>query len=776
MKEKIISTFLSVVCFLSLVPQVLAEASTYTIYVSSNGSDENDGSLGSELATLQGAKNRVRQLKKTYDNIDVIFKGGTYRFSDSVIFTEEDSAPQGGRITYKGAEGEKVYFKGSKVLDNSKFTAVTDSNMISRLPDSSKVLAAKLSEVGITADDYTIKSDGVDDYILFADGERQREAMWPNGEEEYALVSSYDTDKLTKWKNADEVYIKAYWTNDYNSYKQKVAGSEIEATINGITGNSGRFKILHMAEELDSPGEWYIDREQNILYYYPYDDFENSEIEIASLTKSMITIYYTDRIDFQNIHFSQSRGIAITSANITGWDVLDSSDSVNIKNCIFSGLGYTAICCSGSNLGYVEGGNYQRNSLNYWTGVKNWTIEENSFYDLSYGAVILDSGVVSPLVSGECVIKNNYIYNTNLSSVNHAAIWIRNGVGNIVENNIIHHTPYHAINYNGNNQLVKRNELYNANRLSIDCGVVYTGRSFKERGGVVEENYIHDSNPVDTSLNKSNNAIYFDDTINGQTARNNLIVNVQRGVCANGSQANTVEGNIMYDCEYSTHLNDMFLTTDGIVSMKNTEYDRMKHTPGFVDAYPEAKEIYKNYKTEFALNKVKNNMAFKGTLNATFEIAKEENNTIENNQVFSSDAEFEAAVNGKNSIFTVSNGVFSMSDVGILENNTLDDVIYEAFKVRYPFDSHSIKKLSVCRFQWENATGADSYRLELSKDISFGSIALSADSNYNFCDITIPLTMSAGDYYWRVVAVNKSATLSKEWTSDMGRITVKSLL
>jgi len=779
MKRKIIGVILSAVCLISLMPVAMADASVYTIYVSPDGSDENDGTLGSELATLQGAKNRVRQLKRDYDNIEVVFREGTYRFSDSVIFTEEDSAPEGGRITYKGAEGEKVYFKGSKVLDKSKFTAVSDSDMISRLPDSSKVLAVKLSDFGIVAEDYTIKSDGVDDYILFADGERQREAMWPNGEEEFALVSSYDTSKLTTWKNADEVYIKAYWANDYNSYKEKVAGSEVEAKINAITSDSKRFKVLNIAEELDTPGEWYIDRDKNILYYYPYEDFAEAEIELAFLTGSMITLYYTDRVDFQNIHFSESRGSAIKSAGFYGWDVLATSEDVNIKNCIFSGLGYTAVFAGHWVVGYIEGESYERNTLNYWTGVKDWTIDGNCFYDLSYGAILLDSGAVSPLASGNSIIKNNYIYNTNLASVNHAAVWIRHGVGDTVENNVIHHIPYHAINYNGNNHLVKRNELYNATRLTIDCGVVYTGRSFYQRGSVVEENYIHDSNPVEyykkSNGNRlwSNNAIYFDDTIGGQTARNNLIVNVQRGVCANGSQGNTVDGNIMYECEYNTHLNDNFLTDESTISRKDSEFDRMKHTPGFVDEYPEVMEIYDNYKTEFALNRVKDNIAFKGTLKAAFEIAKEENNTIENNQVLTNTSEFETAVNAKNGVFSFNNGVFTTSGVGILKNDVLNDVIYEEFKVRFPADSHSIKILSSCRFGWESATGADSYRIEFSKDESFGSIAYSTESDYNFCDVTIPMTMSAGNYCWRVVAVNKSSGLSNEWTSDTGRITVK---
>ena len=216
--KKIISTFLCTISVFLLIPTVMADTSNYTIYVSPNGSDENDGNLGSELASLMGAKNRVRQLKNTYDNIEVIFEGGTYYFDDSVVFNAEDSAPEGGSITYKGADGEKVYFKGSKVLDKSKFTLVSDSEIMEKLPDSSKVLAVNLSEFGIVAENYTPVADGVDDYILFVDGKRQKVAGWPNGEEEYASADSYGTDKLTTWKNAGEFYISANWSNDYNMH------------------------------------------------------------------------------------------------------------------------------------------------------------------------------------------------------------------------------------------------------------------------------------------------------------------------------------------------------------------------------------------------------------------------------------------------------------------------------------------------------------------------------------------------------------------------------
>ena len=112
-----------------------------------------------------------------------------------------------------------------------------------------------------------------------------------------------------------------------------------------------------------------------------------------------------------------------------------------------------------------------------------------------------------------------------------------------------------------------------------------------------------------------------------------------------------------------------------------------------------------------------------------------------------------------------------MVEVGILNNSSLSYVLYGDFKVRYPFNSHKIWWLGSCRFDWDNTTGAVSYRVVFATDAEFNNIVLTKETNYNFCDVN--MSISKGNYYWRAVAINKSEAFSNEWMSNTGTITVK---
>ena len=78
MKRKLIALTLAVIMVLSLVTVVsAAENECYTIYVSPNGSDLNEGTFEKPLKSLEGAKNKVATLDNTQP-ITVVFRGGFY--------------------------------------------------------------------------------------------------------------------------------------------------------------------------------------------------------------------------------------------------------------------------------------------------------------------------------------------------------------------------------------------------------------------------------------------------------------------------------------------------------------------------------------------------------------------------------------------------------------------------------------------------------------------------------------------------------------------------
>ena len=137
MKKKIISLFLASVIF-STFAQVgtfaTGEVEKIVLYVSPTGGDSNPGTIEKPLKTLEGARNKVRQLKGNADvPVEVIFRGGEYRFSQTVNFGMADSGSKENPIVYKAYEGEDVQFKGSVEVDATKGKMVTNQKILSRL-------------------------------------------------------------------------------------------------------------------------------------------------------------------------------------------------------------------------------------------------------------------------------------------------------------------------------------------------------------------------------------------------------------------------------------------------------------------------------------------------------------------------------------------------------------------------------------------------------------------------------------------------------------------
>ena len=87
-------------------------------FVSPDGNDANPGTPDKPLATLEGARIKVRQYKTQNPGRPVIveFAAGTYRFDKTVSFTKEDSGSKGAPVVYRGVYDGETRFTGSQAL------------------------------------------------------------------------------------------------------------------------------------------------------------------------------------------------------------------------------------------------------------------------------------------------------------------------------------------------------------------------------------------------------------------------------------------------------------------------------------------------------------------------------------------------------------------------------------------------------------------------------------------------------------------------------------
>ena len=119
-------------CF--TVPVSYAEELTGTIiYVSPNGNDSNDGSEGSPLASMEGARNKIREIKKSgmpENGITVAFREGSYKWTDTLEFNSEDSGTENGKIVYRSYPGEKAVMEAGIRIPGSAFAPVTNEDIL----------------------------------------------------------------------------------------------------------------------------------------------------------------------------------------------------------------------------------------------------------------------------------------------------------------------------------------------------------------------------------------------------------------------------------------------------------------------------------------------------------------------------------------------------------------------------------------------------------------------------------------------------------------------
>jgi len=75
-----------------------------TLYVAPGGKDTAAGTQAAPLASLAGARDRIRQLKQegaAGKPISVVFADGTYELAEAVVFGPQDSGAEKAPFTYR---------------------------------------------------------------------------------------------------------------------------------------------------------------------------------------------------------------------------------------------------------------------------------------------------------------------------------------------------------------------------------------------------------------------------------------------------------------------------------------------------------------------------------------------------------------------------------------------------------------------------------------------------------------------------------------------------
>ena len=551
-------------------------------YVSTKGNDTNDGSFETPFLTIERAKEAVRQLDKSNKKgVTVALMAGDYRVN-SLEFTAEDSGTESCPVIWCAYGDGEACLNGGVTLPHEAFRKVTDASVLDRLSADAKekVVAVDLFPLGVTAEDYgkiyavggynsAARYNG--DWVgetwceLFVDDARQTIARYPNGKEylytgdvveegegresasarikpDYEATRNpkpdiYKMDKelserIKGWKTRENVWMFGYWRYDWadgstplgNVDHENLTISPMFASTYGAIKDAPYY-FFNVLEELDAPGEWFLDRENGVMYFYPPEDFSDDSAVELSLSTDNIIKGEVDYLTFDGLTIKGTRGDAV---NLSG-------KGNAVKNCLIKNVAGNALLL---------------------TGYDNLATD-NEITHTGKGGVILDGGDRETLTPGNNRAENNWVHDWSEIYETYQPAFTLNGVGNICSHNEMYHSPHEAITYSGNNHLIEYNLIHDVNLLTDDGGAIYSGRRWDWYGTVIRYNLIYDLGSGDHKPV----GIYMDDALAGQTIYGNIIVNAPRfGLQLGGGQDLIVHDNIVVNSNVPISFDDRALS------------------------------------------------------------------------------------------------------------------------------------------------------------------------------------------------------------------------
>ncbi len=525
------------------------------LHVAPSGNDSHAGTADAPLATLAAARDRLRQARDeaTAEAATVWAHGGVYEMPSGLTLEARDGGTPGAPVLYCAAPGETPVLLGGKRLPPEAFAPVADPAMLERLDPAARdtVRCADLKALGVTSfgefPDAFSTPPAVPE--LFFNGERMTLARWPNNGEWATLTEVVDSgpapwrnfasegtgtfvfegDRPLRWLKTPAVWLYGYWCFDWASATIRAGAIDAERKritlasphVYGIgSGNPGgrRWCALNLPEELDTPGEYFLDRADGRLYFWP--PAGDGEIRLSLSTEPLI------RLD-QASH-AVLRGLTLDCTAGDGIQV-KGGESVLIEGCTVRGTGWSGIVVSGG---------------------RNHRVAACDITETGTSGLIMEGGDRKTLSPCGHEAVDNHIWRVALRQRTHAYNVHLGGVGVRLANNLIHDAPHQAVGLGGNDHVIEFNEIHHICLESDDCGAFYMGRNPSERGTVIRHNYWHDTGGP---RSHGSCAVYFDDGAGGQTVEGNVFVRAAGGsfgaVFVHGGHDNRVINNVFVDCK-----------------------------------------------------------------------------------------------------------------------------------------------------------------------------------------------------------------------------------
>jgi len=272
-------------------------------FVSPSGDDADPGTLVKPFAMLRRAQQVARQKRG-----NVFLRAGTCHLGAALVFTARDSGTRDAPVIFQNYREEKPLISGGVKLESLDWQ-----------PYKNGIFQAK-----VPADLHTEE--------IFVNGERQILARYPNFDPQARYFEGFASDadiqrRAARWAGPAGGYLHAMHPAMWGDFTWRLTGKDANGNLTKVGGwqnnrgggINGRIQFVeNIFEELDAPGEWYLNSKTHTLYFYPPAglDLKSAVVEATQL-RTLVEF----RGDKKNpVKFITLRGITFRQAARTVMD------------------------------------------------------------------------------------------------------------------------------------------------------------------------------------------------------------------------------------------------------------------------------------------------------------------------------------------------------------------------------------------------------------------------------------------------------------------------